>query len=309
MNRRFCLCFRAALLVLVAFGAVSAAAQRAGGPGRPARVNPSTDPVLRPFSWRSIGPVSQGGRIDDIAVVESDPRVFYIGYATGGVWKTVNGGTTFEPIFETYGSASIGAIAVTQSRPEVVWVATGEGNGRNSSSFGDGVYKSTDAGRTFTNMGLRETQSIQRLVIDPRNPDVVYVAGVGHLFGPNPERGVFKTADGGRTWNKVLYIDENTGATDVSIDPSNPDILYAAMYQRRRTGWGFNGGGANSGIWKSVDAGAHWSQLTGNGLPGGVKGRIGLAISPKNPGASIFATIFSCPSTLTRTSALPSITM
>ena len=290
MNRRFCLCFRAALLVLVAFGAVSAAAQRAGGPGRPARVNPSTDPVLRPFSWRSIGPVSQGGRIDDIAVVESDPKVFYIGYATGGVWKTVNGGTTFEPIFETYGSASIGAIAVTQSRPEVVWVATGEGNGRNSSSFGDGVYKSTDAGRTFTNMGLRETQSIQRLVIDPRNPDVVYVAGVGHLFGPNPERGVFKTADGGRTWNKVLYIDENTGATDVSIDPSNPDILYAAMYQRRRTGWGFNGGGANSGIWKSVDAGAHWSQLTGNGLPGGVKGRIGLAIAPSNP-AVIYAQI------------------
>jgi photosystem II stability/assembly factor-like uncharacterized protein len=253
------------------------------GRGATPLVNASTDPLLHSFSWRSIGPVGQGGRVDDIAVVERDPRVFFLGYATGGVWKTVNGGITFEPVFETLNSSSIGAIAVAQSDPSIVYVATGEGNGRNSSSFGDGVYKSTDGGRTFTNVGLRESQSIERIVIDPRNPAVVYAAAVGHLFGPNPERGLYKTTDGGRTWTRILSVDDNTGATEVVLDPSNPDIVYASTYQRRRTAWGFNGGGPGSGIWKSVDAGAHWERITGHGLPGGTMGRIGLAVAPSNP--------------------------
>ncbi|MHC4505073.1 MAG: WD40/YVTN/BNR-like repeat-containing protein, partial [Planctomycetota bacterium] len=221
--------------------------------------------------------------MDDIAVVDRDPRIFYVGYATGGVWKTENNGTTFEPIFETYGSASIGAVAVCQSDPNLVWVGTGEANGRNNSGFGDGVYKSTDGGRTFAKVGLRETQTIQRIVIDPRNPDVVYVAAVGNLYGPNPERGVFKTTDGGRTWSRVLFVDDDTGVIEIVFDPSDPDLVYAATYQRRRTAWGFHGGGPGSGIWKSEDAGAHWQQLTGNGLPSGPKGRIGLAIAPSDP--------------------------
>src|SRR5450830_1258944 len=165
-----------ALLLQGAYPSAAAIAQRSARVTRTSTVNATTDPLLRSFAWRSIGPVSQGGRVDDIAVVESDPRTFYIGYATGGVWKTVNAGTTFEPIFETYGTGSIGAVAVSQANPNVVWVGTGEGNGRNNSSFGNGIYKSIDGGRTFTNVGLRESQTIQKVVIDPANPDVVYAA-------------------------------------------------------------------------------------------------------------------------------------
>ena len=270
---------------LLAQGAVQGIAGPAGGPRAAATppVNPASDPLLRGFQWRSIGPLTMGGRVDEVAVVESDPRVFYVGYATGGLWKTVNAGTTFEPIFDTYSTASIGSVAVSQSDPNVVWVGTGEGNNRQSSSFGDGVYRSTDAGASFTHMGLRETQSIHRVVVHPRDPDIVYVAAVGQLFGPNPERGVFKTSDGGRTWDHVLVVNDDTGATDLVIDPSNPQILYAATYQRRRTKWGFNGGGAGSGIWKTEDAGANWTRVSGNGLPAGTMGRIGLDVSRSNP--------------------------
>lgn len=259
-----------------------AGAQEDGEGARPP-VHASTDPLLRSFRWRSIGPAGQGGRVDDIAVVESDPSIFYVGYATGGLWKTENAGTTLEPIFEAYGSASIGAVAVSQDDPDLIWVGTGEANGRNSSSFGDGVYKSTDGGRTFSHMGLRETQTIQRVLIDPRNSEVVYVAAVGHLYGPNPERGLYKTSDGGASWEQVLYVDDDTGVIEVVFDPADPDVLYAATYQRRRTSWGFNGGGPGSGIWKSEDAGANWKRLTGNGLPSGPMGRIGLAVSRSNP--------------------------
>jgi hypothetical protein len=212
-------------------------ARRGASAPQAAPVNAATDPVLKGFRWRSIGPVGQGGRIDDIAVVENEPRTWYVGYATGGVWKTTNAGVTFEPVFETYGTASIGAVAVAQTNPNIVYVGTGEGNGRNSASFGDGVYKSTDAGRTFTHVGLRESQSIQHIVVDPRNADVAYVAAVGHLYGANAERGLFKTTNGGTSWSKILYVDENTGVSDVVLDPSNPDIMYASTYQRRRASW------------------------------------------------------------------------
>lgn len=246
-------------------------------------INKSDDPLLRGFVWRSIGPASMGGRIDDIDVVESNPFVIYVGYATGGLWKSVNNGTTWEPIFDTYPTASIGDIAVCQSNPNIVWVGTGEPNNRQSSSFGDGIYKSTDGGKTFTNMGLKETQTIARVVIDPKNPDTVYVAALGHLFGPNKERGIFKTTDGGKTWANVKFIDEDTGFTDLVIDPSDPKTLIAASYQRRRTPWGFNGGGPGSALWKTTDAGKTWTKVEGNGWPEGLLGRVGIDISRSNP--------------------------
>jgi photosystem II stability/assembly factor-like uncharacterized protein len=224
-----------------------------------------------------------GGRVDDIACVESNPYIIYVGLATGGVWKSTNNGTTFQPIFDTYSTASIGDIAIAPSDPNVVWVGTGEANNRQSSSFGDGIYKSIDAGKTFKKMGLEDSQSIARIVIDPKDPNIVYVAVLGHLFGPNKERGVYKTTDGGATWTNVKFIDEDTGFTDIVMDGADSKTLYAASYQRRRTSWGFNGGGPGSGIWKTVDAGKTWKKLEGGGLPEGLLGRIGLDASRSNP--------------------------
>jgi hypothetical protein len=246
-------------------------------------INRSANPVLANFRFRSIGPASMGGRIDDIAVFEKDPRIIYIGYAMGGVFKSTNAGTTFQAIFERYGSASIGDIAVDQKNSDIVFVGTGEPNNRQTSSFGDGIYKSTDGGKTFTNVGLRETQTIARIVIDPRNSNVVYVASPGHLFGPNAERGVFKSTDGGATWTNVKFIDENTGFTDIVMDPSNSNVLYAASYQRRRTGCCFNGGGAGSALWKTDNGGRTWTKVSDAGLPGGTYGRIAVDIARSNP--------------------------
>lgn len=246
-------------------------------------VNRSSNPLLANFRFRSIGPASMGGRIDDIAVYEKDPRIIWIGYAVGGVFKSTNAGTTFVPVFEQYGSASIGDIAIDQANPDIVYVGTGEPNNRQTSSFGDGIYKTTDGGKTFTHVGLRETQTIARIVLDPRNSNIVYVASPGHLFGPNPDRGIYKSTDGGRTWAKVKYVDENTGFTDLVMDPSNPNVLYAASYQRRRTGCCFNGGGPGSALWKSVDAGRTWTKISGGGLPQGTYGRIAVDVARSNP--------------------------
>jgi len=249
----------------------------------PTPINWSNDPMLKRFIFRGIGPASMGGRIDDIAGVDSNPYVYYVGFATGGVWKTTNNGTTFQPIFDIYSTASIGDIAIAPSNADIVWVGTGEANNRQSSSFGDGIYKSTDGGKTFTKMGLENSQTIARIVIDPKNPDIVYVAVLGHLFGPNKERGIYKTTDGGKTWNNVKFIDEDTGFTDLVIDLSDSKTVYAASYQRRRTSWGFNGGGPGSGIWKTADAGKTWTRLQGNGLPEGILGRIGVDVCRSNP--------------------------
>src|SRR6266511_4028992 len=273
-----------ALLALPLFMVAPRGQGTAQAPGdRPRMINQSTDPLLASFRFRSIGPASMGGRIDDIAVSESDPNIIYIGYAVGGVFKSENNGTTFEPVFETYGTASIGDIAIHPTNPNIVYVGTGEANNRQTTSFGDGIYKTTDGGKTFTHIGLRETQSIARIVIDPKNPDTVYVASPGHLFGPNPDRGIYKTTDGGKNWSKVKFIDNDTGFTDIAIDPANSNILYAASYQRRRSGCCFNGGGPGSALWKTTDAGRTWNKLNGNGLPAGTYGRIALDVSRSNP--------------------------
>lgn len=271
-----------ALLLLTAAPLASATAQSNIMRRDTAMINRSSNPLLTNFRFRSIGPASMGGRIDDLAVYERDPRIMYVGYATGGVFKSTNAGTSFTPIFEQYGSASIGDLAVDQSNPDVLWVGTGEPNNRQTSTFGDGIYKSVDGGKSFTHLGLRETQTIARIVIDPRNSSTVYVASPGHLFGPNVERGVFKTTDGGQTWAKIKYIDENTGFTDITMDPNDSNVLYAASYQRRRTGCCFNGGGPGSGLWKTVDGGATWARLTGDGLPPGTYGRIAVDVARSN---------------------------
>jgi photosystem II stability/assembly factor-like uncharacterized protein len=278
---------------LCALGARGMQAQGFGQPAAPAAppVHQSSDPVLKNFTWRSIGPANMGGRIDDIAVVESNPSTFYVAFATGGIWKTVNNGTTFTPVFDDQPITSIGDIAVAPSDPNVVYVGTGEPNNRQSSSFGAGMYKSTDAGKTWTHIGLKETQSIARVVVHPKDPNIVYVAALGHLFGPNPERGLYKTTDGGKTWTNSKFVDQDSGFTDVVMDPVNPNTLYAASYQRRRQPWGFNGGGPGSGIWKTTDAGKTWTRLTGNGLPGNpIIGRIGLDLARSKP-STIYASI------------------
>lgn len=240
------------------------------------------DSILDNLEWRSIGPAIMGGRIDDFAVVESDPRIIYAATASGGLWKTTNRAVTWEPVFDDQPVSSIGDVAVAPSDPSVVWVGTGEANNRQSSSWGNGVYKSTDGGDTWTHMGLPETHHIGRIVIHPTDPDIVYVAALGHLWGPNPERGLYKTTDGGETWSNTLFVDEDTGFTDVVMDPSDPEILYAAAYQRRRTVFGFNGEGPGSGLYKTVDGGDTWTKLH-EGLPHGSTGRIGIDVYRKDP--------------------------
>jgi len=230
------------------------------------------------LQWRQIGPAVFGGRIDDIEAVVENPKVFFVAAASGGIWKTVNNGTTWKPVFDEEGTAlSIGDIAIAPSDPAIVWAGTGEPNGRQSSSWGDGVYKSLDAGENWTYMGLKETHRVGRIVIDPQNPDIVFVAALGHLWGPNPERGLYRTKDGGKNWERVLAINPDTGVVDVAIEP-NGRILYAAAYQSRRRAWGFVGGGPHSGLYRSLDGGDTWEKLT-NGLPSGDTGRIGISIS------------------------------
>ncbi len=245
---------------------------------------PASD-LLDHLKWRELGPAVMGGRVDDFAVVERNPGVIYVATAAGGIWRTTDGAITWTPIFEHIGPMSIGAIAVAQSDPTIVWAGTGEANNRNTSSWGAGVYKSTDGGDTWTAMGLADTHHIGQIEIDPRNPNVVYVAALGHLWGANPDRGLYKTTDGGKTWNRVLFVNDDTGVVDVKLDPQSPDIVYAAAYQRRRAAYGFNGGGPGSALYKSTDGGATWKKIT-NGLPyaaGGDTGRIGISIYRRNP--------------------------
>ncbi|MDE2356871.1 MAG: glycosyl hydrolase, partial [Alphaproteobacteria bacterium] len=244
---------------------------------------PAVDPSLfQALHWRGIGPY-RGGRALAVAGVESEPGVYYFGAAAGGVWKSTDSGATWSPIFDKAPNASIGAIAVAPSNPNILYVGTGEGALRGDITWGDGVWKSTDAGKTWTHIGLSDTRQIGALIVDPTNPDVVLVAAEGHAFGPNAARGVFRTADGGKTWTKVLYKDENTGAVDVTFDPTNPRIVYAALWQARRLPWNFSSGGPGSGLYRSTDGGLTWTQLTGHGLPDGLLGRIDVSVSKADP--------------------------
>jgi photosystem II stability/assembly factor-like uncharacterized protein len=257
-----------------------------GAPALPPLPNPATDPLLRGFEFRSIGPATMMGRVDDIAGSEKDPMIVYIGFATGGLWKSSDGGVHWKSQFDNHANESIGAIAIAPSDPNVVYVGTGEANNRQSSSIGDGIWGTTDGGGNWVHLGLDDTQSIARIVVDPSDPNIVYVAAMGHLFGPNPERGLYKTIDGGKTWKKAKFIDNNTGFTDVAIDPANPKTLYAASYQRQRTWWGYNGGGPGSGLWKSIDAGNTWSRIEGPGWPkarDGIYGRIAISVFHARP--------------------------
>ena len=251
----------------------------------PIQVAAQSAPMSDPFAalrLRSIGPANMSGRFTDVAVNESNPYEFYAAAANAGLWKTTDNGVTWKPVFNNQSVNSIGSITVDQRNPQTVWIGTGESTNRQSAGWGDGVYKSTDGGATWANMGLRTTARIARIVVDPTNSDVVYVASPGHLWGPNSERGLFKSTDGGRTWKAVLSRDENTGAVDVAIDPTDSRIVYAALYQHRRTPFGYVGGGAGGGLYKSTDAGATWTLLT-KGLPDGTLGRISISIYAKDP--------------------------
>jgi len=234
------------------------------------------------LKFRSLGPGATSGRIGDIAVNSNNFSEWYIAVASGNVWKTTNAGVTFTPIFDSQGSYSIGCVAIDPNNTNVIWVGTGENNSQRSVSYGDGVYKSIDGGNTWKNMGLKNSEHIAKIIIDPRNSNIVYVASQGPLWGPGGDRGLFKTTDGGETWKISKSISENTGVTDVVMDPRDPDVLYCASYKRRRHVWTLINGGPEAAIFKSTDAGKTWHKLT-NGLPTGDVGRIGLAISPPNP--------------------------
>ena len=241
------------------------------------------------MTLRSIGPAVMGGRIADIAVDPTQPSTWYVAAASGGVWKTANAGVTWTPLFDAQPSYSIGVVTVDPGDPNVVWVGTGENVSGRHVGWGDGVYRSRDAGRTWQRMGLAESQHIGKVLVDPRDGNTVFVAAEGPLWSPGGERGLYRTSDGGTTWTQVLAIDENTGVTDVEFDPSNPDVLYAAAYQRRRQIWSFLGGGPKSGIYKSIDGGETWRRIE-VGLPKGDVGKIGLAVTPADP-TLVYATI------------------
>lgn len=214
-------------------------------------------PFLQNLKVRSVGPTNMGGRCVDVAVYNKEPRIFYVATASGGLWKTVNGGTTIEPVFDREGSVSLGSVAVSQKDPNLVWVGSGEATSRNSVAWGDGVYKSTDGGKTWTNMGLRETMHIARVLIDPNDNNTVYVGALGRTWGTNKERGVYKTTDGGKTWKQVLYLDDATGVADMAMNPKNPKEILVAMWQHLRKPYDFASGGFAGGIYRTTDGGNH----------------------------------------------------
>ncbi len=247
------------------------------------------DVSLSGFKWRSVGPALTSGRIGDLAVHPNTRSTYYVAVASGGVWKTENAGTTFEPIFDSQGSYSIGCVSLDPNNPNVAWVGTGENNNQRSVAYGDGVYKSLDGGKSWQNMGLKNSEHIAKVIVDPRNSDVVFVAAIGPLWSEGGDRGVYKSMDGGKTWDMVLkgadgksLIDEHTGATDLVMDPRNPDVMYATAHQRRRHVFTYVSGGPGSTIYKTTDGGKSWSK-SAKGLPSVELGRIGLAISPADP--------------------------
>ncbi|MBS1758563.1 MAG: hypothetical protein JST23_00465 [Bacteroidetes bacterium] len=233
---------------------------------------------------RNVGPAGMSGRITAIDVVVDNPNIIYLGAASGGVWKTTNSGNSWTPIFDEQPTQNIGSISIQQSNPNIVWVGTGEGNPRNSINIGEGIFKSMDAGKTWKRMGLEKTRNIHRVIIDPVNPNTVYAGAIGNPFAEHPDRGVFKSTDGGETWTKILYTNDTTGCADLVMDPSNPNKLIACMWQHKRTPWNFTSGGPGSGIYITIDGGKNWKKMgKENGLPDGVTGRVGLAFATNEP--------------------------
>src|SRR5215472_11640724 len=275
-----------ALILCFALSALAQDEPPAPGGGRGGRGGASAEPIsettFSALRARLIGPAFVSGRVSQIAVFPDDSNHYLIAEASGGVWATTNNGTTWLPVFDTYGSYSIGTITIDQKNPSIVWVGSGENNNQRSVSYGDGVYKSEDGGRTFRNVGLKLSEHIARIVIDPRDSNVVYVAAPGPLWKGGGDRGLFKTTDGGKTWTSLIKTGDYTGCSDVVMDPRNPDILLAATHQRQRRYFGMVHGGPESALWRSIDAGKTWVKA-GGGFPGGELGRIGLNYAPSNP--------------------------
>jgi photosystem II stability/assembly factor-like uncharacterized protein len=281
---------RVAAFAVASAGILSAQQPSRGGKaGAVAAAIPAPDyaALLQRITWRSVGPTNNAGRISEIVGVPGDPLTYYVAGANGGIIKTTNGGTTFTPIFDKAGAGSIGAIAIAPSDKNVIYVGTGEGNPRNNASVGDGMYKSIDGGDHWTHIGLEKSDKIARLVVDARNPDVVYACVLGREWGANEDRGVYKTTDGGASWKKVLYVDSQTSCSDISADPANSNIVYAGMYTYRRWAWHLESGAGNTAVYKSVNGGATWERLSGadklNGLPRKAMDRIGVAVAPSDP--------------------------
>jgi hypothetical protein len=245
----------------------------------------SNNDLFKDMRWRNIGPANMSGRVTDVEAIDNDYRTVYVGAASGGVWKSVNAGNTWNPIFDNYGVASIGDLAIAPSNSDIVWVGTGEANNRNSVAWGNGIYKSTNAGATFEHMGLENTHQIARVRVHPKNPNIVYAATMGHLWGWSGDRGLFKTTNGGRTWTKLtngLPADGKHGANDLVIDPNDPNTLYVTMCKRQRLAYRYDGGRPEGGIYKTTDGGNSWKKLT-NGLPEGQTGCIGIDIYRSDP--------------------------
>src|SRR4029453_15807868 len=236
------------------------------------RAQDSANDVLGALRFRHIGPV--GNRLTAVVGVPRDPNIYYVGAASGGIWKTIDGGVHWNPIFDGQPVSSIGALAIAPSDPNVVWAGTGEPWIRSHISVGQGIYKSTDAGKTWTLMGLEKTGRISLVVVHPKNPDIVLVAALGHAYGPQPERGVYRTTNGGKTWERVLFTDEDSGCSFLEMDPNNPNILLAGMWPIEIHTWGRESGGPGSGLFKSTDGGVTWKKLTGNGLPTRTTGKV-----------------------------------
>src|SRR5712691_3951469 len=271
------------LIFVIAVSAVLAFSQNQGA-------NP--EKFYSAMQWRCIGP-HRGGRVLAVSGVRGQPETFYFGAVAGGVWKTIDAGRTWTPIFDNQPIASIGALAVSTSDPNIIYVGTGEADMRSDISFGAGVYKSTDAGQTWSYTGLKDTRQIGRILVDPKNPDIVLVAALGHGFGPNADRGVFRSTDGGKTWTRVLYKDENTGAIDLAFDPDNSKTVYATLWNARRPAWSTYAPitGPGGGLYTSTDGGVTWKELTGRGLPIEKLGRIGVDVVAGQHGRRAYALI------------------
>ncbi len=253
-----------------------------------AAANDAKQPWFGNLEYRLLGP-SIGGRVSRVTGVAGDPLTWYAAVAQGGVWKSEDGGFDWKPIFDEQPTVSIGSIAVAPSDPNVIYVGSGEANIRGNVANGDGIYKSTDAGRTWTQVWAQKGQ-IGTMVVHPRAPDIAYAAVLGHAFGPNPERGVYRTEDGGARWKQVLAVDAETGASDVALDPSNPRILFAGTWQAVRQPWELRSGGPGGGLWRSDDGGDHWQRIEGEGLPKGIWGKVGVRVAPSD-GRRVYALI------------------